>query len=159
MISIETLLRKPFGRLCEKANIDLENPAIKLLRQIFIFLLFTFSCVLFRAQSVAEVGVAFRQMFTAWGIGKEYTEAAMNALGMDTEQILQLAVFITGMAVVYIFTRDEKPSDALPIYKSIAKAENSINASIFVYGIFAVVLCWFALLANSGVSGFQYFQF
>lgn len=70
-------------------------------------------------------------------------------------QILQLAVFITGMISVYKFTQEEKPSGTLPLNK----AEYSINASIYVYGIFAVALCWLALLANSGVSGFQYFQF
>lgn len=155
MVSVETLLSKPFGRLCEKAKIDLDNPAIKLLRQIIIFLMFTFSCVLFRAQSITEVGVAYRQMFTAWGIGREYANASMTALGISTMQILQLAVFITGMISVYKFTQEEKPSGTLPLNK----AEYSINASIYVYGIFAVALCWLALLANSGVSGFQYFQF
>lgn len=155
MISAETLLRKPFGRLCEKVKIDLENPTVRLIRQIFIFLLFTFSCVLFRAQSIADAGIAFKQMFTAWEIGNEYTDAAMKALGMNTIQILQLFVFIIAMALIYKLPL-ESETENLPL---VQKRADAIGISIYVYGIIAVMLCWLAILSNSGVSGFQYFQF
>ncbi len=155
MISIETLLRRPFGRFCEKAKIDLENPAIRLLRQIIIFVLFTFSCVLFRAQNIREVGLAFRQMFTAWGIGEDYVNSAMMALGMNSLQILQLLVFIVAMSLLYKLPGQEK-EERLPLCGERVQA---LNISLVIYGIFAISLCWFALLANSDVSGFQYFQF
>ncbi len=155
MISIETLLRKPFGRFCEKAKIDLENPAIRLLRQIIIFVLFTFSCVLFRVQNIREVGLAFRQMFTAWGIGESYVNSTMTALGMNSLQILQLLVFIAAMSLLYKLPGEEK-EERLPLCGELVQA---VNISLVIYGIFAISLCWFALLANSDVSGFQYFQF
>lgn len=155
MICIETLLRKPFGRFCEKAKIDLDNPAIRLLRQIIIFVLFTFSCVLFRAQNIREVGLAFRQMFTAWGIGENYVNSTMTALGMNSLQILQLLVFIVAMSLLYKLPGQEK-EERLPLCGERVQA---LNISLVIYGIFAISLCWFALLANSDVSGFQYFQF
>lgn len=155
MISLETLLRKPFGKLCDNAKINLENPAIKLVRQIFIFVLFTFSCVLFRAQSIAEAGLAFRQMFTAWGVGESYVKSAMSAMGMTVLQLLQLCVFIIAMALVYNLPQECKKEE-LPLTQT---QSLTINIPLFVYGIFAVILCWFALLANSDVSGFAYFQF
>lgn len=150
MISVETLLKKPFKKLCEKAKIDLENPAIRLVRQIFIFGLFTFSCVLFRAQSIAEAGLAFRQMFTAWdGVQKTMTDLGMSAL-----QILQLSVFIVAMALIYKLPQNDK-SDTLPL----AKENTAINLGAFIYGATAILLCWLGLLAMGDSSAFQYFQF
>ena len=150
MISVETLLRKPFAMLCEKAKIDLKNPTVRLIRQIIMFLLFTFSSVLFRAQNVAEVGVAFRQMFTAWG-GIEKT---MSDLGMNALQIVQLALFFTAMAMVYNVPQDNKKT-ALPL----AGGSAAVNTGLFIYGTIAVLLCWFGLLAMGDSSAFQYFQF
>lgn len=153
MVSIETLLRKPFGELCEKVKIDLDNPTIKLIRQILIFLMFTFSCVLFRAQSITEVGVAFRQMFTAWGFGTEYVMQALNALGINTLQIIQLAVFIVAMVAIYHLPQEQQ--ETLPLGDNVT----AVKPMLFIYGIIAVGLCWFGLLSMGDASTFQYFQF
>lgn len=146
MISIETLLRKPL----KKVKIDLENPTVKLLRQIIMFLLFTLSSALFRAQSVAEVGLAFRQIFTAWdGVEKTFADLGMNGL-----QIIRLAIFIVAMALIYKLPQENK-KDALPL----ASESTAVNTGLFIYGIMAVMLCWLGLLAMGDSSAFQYFQF
>lgn len=147
MISVETLISKPFEELCRKARIDPENPAVRLVRQTFLFLLFTFSCVLFRAQSIAEAGIAFRQMFTAW----DTAAMTMDQLGMSTLQILQLAVFLAVMAAIYKLPQEDVPP--------LTGESRAVTVSIFIYGIFAVLLCWFAFLAMGDTSVFQYFQF
>lgn len=149
MISIETLLLKPLEKLCRKVNIHLENPSVRLVRQVLIFLLFTFSCVLFRAQSMAEAGIAFRQMFTAW----DTVALTMAHLGMSTLQIVQLAVFLVAMAALYRLTQEKET--ALPL----ADKGTAATMSVFIYGIFAIMLCWFAFAAMGDTSAFQYFQF
>lgn len=152
MIAIETLLRKPFAAFCERRKIDFENPAIRLIRQVFIFILFIFSCVLFRSQSIAEVGIAFCRIFTAWGS----IEGAMADLGMGGLEILQLAVFISAMALLYKLPqeRESRQGDTL-----LAKQNAAVHMSVFIYGILAVMLCWLGLLAMGDASVFQYFQF
>ncbi|MBO5480623.1 MAG: hypothetical protein J6A63_05515, partial [Clostridia bacterium] len=150
MVSAETLLRKPFAKLCERAKIDLENSSIKLIRQIIMLLLFTFSSVLFRSQNVAEVGLAFRQIFTAWG----GVEKAMSDLGMNGLQIIQLALFIVAMALLYKLSQENQKE---PL--SLSGERTAVNIGIFVYGIIAITLCWLGLLAMDDVSAFQYFQF
>ena len=149
MISIETLLLKPFEKFCKKANINLCNPAVQLVRQAVIFLMFTFSCVLFRAQSIAEAGIAFRQMFTAW----DTVGLTMVHLGMNALQIIQLAVFLVVMAAIYKLPKEKE--NALPL----ADKNMAVTISVFIYGIFAVMLCWFAFAAIGDTSVFQYFQF
>lgn len=154
MISLETLIRKLFSKLCEKAKIDPENPAIKLLRQSLIFLLFTLNGVLFRAQNLAEVGLAFRQMFTSW----DTLENTMSDLGINALQIIQLALFITAMVMVYKLPQAGNAGNEKPLTLSCA-ATAADNISVFIYGIIAVMLCWLGLIAMGDSSAFQYFQF
>ena len=134
------------------------NPTVRLLRQIAIFILFTFSCVLFRAQSLREVGIAFRQMFTAWDWGEGYFDSALSALGMNAIQILQLAVAIVTMSLLYRLTEERRESP-LGRLCPVARTEGKTNVGLFIYGIFAVVLFWLGLLSSGDVSGFEYFQF
>ena len=135
-----------------------ENPTVRLLRQIAIFILFTFSCVLFRAQSLREVGIAFRQMFTAWDWSEGYFDSALSALGMNAIQILQLTVAIVTMSLLYRFT-EERREPSLGLLCPVAYTEGKTNVGLFIYGIFSVVLFWLGLLSSGDVSGFEYFQF
>lgn len=149
MISIETLLKKPIGKWCAKRKIDLQRPEIKLVRQIFVFVLFTFSCVLFRAQNLTEIGLAFRQMFTAWG-GEGYFGEAMTALGMGMDDLFRLIAVLVTMGLLYRFTDGTQTQ--------LQGRDMQITAT-YVYGIVAVALFWLAFVADSDVSGFMYFQF
>lgn len=158
MISLETLLKKPFEKLCEKLKFDPENATFTLVRRVFVFLLFTCSCVLFRAQSIAEVGIAFDKLFTAWGAGEAYFSAAMDSLGMDAAGFFRLAIFLAGMALIYRLPQEEDKTEAVPsgvMEKRIAGTE----LATYVFTGFSVAFCWLALLSVSDASGFAYFQF
>lgn len=134
-----------------------EKPTAALFRRIVLFLLFTLSCVLFRAQSLGDAGVAFRQMFSDWGIGEAYLNAALSALGMSAGQILQLAVILAAMTLLYRLT-EERPGREGRLCAAV-RTDARENAALFVYGILAVALFWLALLSSGDVSGFEYFQF
>lgn len=150
MINIETLLKKPLGKLCKKANINTESPAVRLLMQIFMSTLFVFSAVLFRSQTVTEAGIAFERIFTA----ADTVEKTMADLGMNTLQLIQLVIFILSMALIYKLPRTEM-KDVLPL----AGEKTSYYSGIFIYGITAVALCWLGLFTIGESSAFQYFQF
>jgi len=153
MVSIETLLGKPFHALCRKINLNLEHPAVKLLRQSVIFILFTFSCVLFRSQNLSDIGIAFSKLFTEWGFGEEYFVQTAGMLGIDTVQIFRLALALGAMGKLYAFTEKPQPNRLL------SRTQSMQISAVYVYGIAAIALFWLALLANSDVSGFMYFQF
>lgn len=153
MVCIETLLKKPFGKLCERAKINSEDPTIRLFRQSLLIVSFTLCAVLFRAQNLFEVGIAFRQLFTAWGFGNPYVEQTMAALGMNTLQLIELVVFLVAMALIYRLPQENTQNRLL------LREQTAVNTSVFIYGIIAVGLCWLGLLAIGDVSAFQYFQF
>ncbi len=158
MVCIESLLRKPFGRFCEKHKIDLETANVRLLRQIFVFLLSVPCCILFRSQTLFEVGTAFSRLFTDWGFGEAYFSSALSSLGIDAIQLLQLTVAIVTMSLLYRLTeeRREQPQGRLC---AVVRTEGKTNVGLFIYGIFAVGLFWLGLLSSGDISGFEYFQF
>ena len=158
-VSAETLFAK-FGKMPRGESVGAssgEKPTTALFRRIALFLLFTLSCVLFRAQSLGDAGVAFRQMFSDWGIGEAYLNAALSALGMSAGQILQLAVILAAMTLLYRLT-EERPGREGRLCAAV-RTDARENAALFVYGILAVALFWLALLSSGDVSGFEYFQF
>lgn len=157
-VCLETLLRAPACRLCEKLGIDPHARSLRAARRAAVFILFVLCCVLFRAQSIAEVGIAFRQIFTAWGAGAEYVAQAFESLGMTSLQFIFLVLALSAMALVYHLPQGEaRPALLQPQAAAVRSA--GATSALFIYGVLAVAFCWLALLANSDVSGFAYFQF
>lgn len=157
-VCLENLLKRLASRLCEKLGIDVGSQTLRVVRQAAVFVMFVFTCVLFRAQSIGEIGLAYRQMFTGWGFSAEYFAQAFESLGMSPKTFILLIVSLSTMALIY-----QLPSKAnkttLPLNEQTVKADYSATMAIFAYGVMAIALCWMGLLACSDVSGFAYFQF
>lgn len=158
-VCTETLLRAPVRNLLQTLHIDPHGRPVKLFRQAAVFVLFVFCCVLFRAQSIAEIGIAFRQMFTDWGFGAEYFAQAFESLGMSSLQFILLVLVLLAMAFIYYLPKGKESVSPLPLDGTCVQIGSRSLSAVFVFGVLAVAFCWLALLANSDVSGFAYFQF
>ena len=158
-VCLETLLRKPVRRACEKLHIDLNNPTIRFLRQGVIIFLFTLCSVMFRSSDISQIGQAYVQMFTAWGGSAGYFSAAMESLGMSITDLLYLVVSFAGMAVICQLTLDKARQEPLPALHERAAAVDMSAYAMAAFGVLTIALCWVALLTNADVSGFAYFQF
>lgn len=163
IISIESLLHKPAIRLCELAKIDIEKPFFRLFRQLVCLLLFSIVIVLFRAQSLTDIGIGYRQMFIAWGFGKEYFASAMSALGVNTMQLLQIIViFVAGIFIYQLAGREysgEQACEACDLPAALIKKRQMTTVAIYIFGILAIASFWLALISTGDTSAFQYFQF
>lgn len=158
-VCIETLLRKPVRKVCQKFNIDLGNPTIRFLRQGVIILLFTLCSVMFRSSDITQIGQAYAQMFTSWGIGADYIASTMESLNMSLTDFLQLALSFVGMLVISRLT-EERAGQRPQL--SLNKCGTSVGMSAYaalVFGVLTIALCWLALLTNADLNGFAYFQF
>ena len=158
-VCLETLLRKPVRRACEKLHIDLNNPTIRFLRQGVIIFLFTLCSVMFRSSDISQIGQAYVQMFTALGGSAGYISAAMESLGMSITDLLYLVVSFAGMAVICQLTLDKARQEPLPALHERAAAVDMSAYAMAAFGVLTIALCWVALLTNADVSGFAYFQF
>lgn len=188
MVSIESLLTKPIRKFCERKNINLDNAIIVSIRRVILFVLFSLSCILFRAQSLSEAFIAFSRLFTAWN-GK--LSAVPNELGLTVVKMLELVIFIVVTCVLHRLTDEPKENEkqekllinscqqysVLPTNYSVSgvndvcklplskgrhaqkNAKNTLEITTVVFGIFAIALCWIGLLAMGDSSSFAYFQF
>ncbi len=149
-VCAEALLAAPLERLGQRLKIDADNVVLKVVKRVFVFVMFVFSCVLFRSQNIADVGIAFRQMFTAWDAAGN----VLDDLGMSWLQLIQLVAFIAAMIMIYRLPQT-KNGNSLPL----ARSAVAVDTAVFAYGILAVALCWLGLLSMGDMSAFQYFQF
>ncbi|MGN0813789.1 MAG: MBOAT family O-acyltransferase [Candidatus Coproplasma sp.] len=157
-VCMENLLKKPALRACGKLGIDPQSQSLRLLRQVAVFIMFVFTCVLFRAQNIQQIGIAYRQMFTGWGLSAAYFAQAFESLGLTPDLFILLVLCLSAMVLIYYLPSEESKT-ALPLNGEGAKSDYGATMAVFVYGAIAVALCWLGLLANSDVSGFAYFQF
>ena len=129
-----------------------DTPLGKLFRRGYMFLLSIVSALLFRAESLGQLGVIFSLLFTRTGFGTAYFQAAFDALGLTALTLAQLALCIVAMAKLYDWGQYDLP----PARTAHASARRISSA---VYFVLIIALCWLALLATQDASIFAYFQF
>lgn len=123
-----------------------------LLRRGLCFLIFVPAALLFRAESVAQLGVIFTRLFTQIGFGEAYLRDAFSLLELDAEGLVQLVLSITSMARLYQWSVPDLPAPR--------DAGQSVRRlSTVVYFVLIIALSWVSLLATESVAGFAYFQF
>ena len=146
--------------LCVESAFDLpkrfgpewDNPLGKLVRRCGVFILYTFSALLFRADDLGQFGLILTRLVTQAGFGTAYLEAAFQTLGLNALTLLQLILSIVAMAKLGTWGDYDLPS---------ARTEHGSarRISAAVYFTLIIALCWLALLASQDAAIFAYFQF
>ncbi|MBO4989259.1 MAG: MBOAT family protein [Clostridia bacterium] len=111
-------------------------------RRVLMFFIFVPAGIIFRAESVAQIGQAFFQIF--YGT-ENYLVDTLAFVGLDFFGLARFFVSLICMELFCDFVDDRKS------FKQ--------KSSIYAYTIIAVMLCWIALLSTGDISAFQYFQF
>ena len=129
-----------------------DTPLGRLSRRSVTFLIFVPAALLFRADSVAQLGVIFSRLFTRIGFGEAYIRAAFEVLGLDAMLFVQLVLSIVAMARIYDWGLYDLPG---------AKSEHGSAGRLVSAGymVLIIALSWLALLATQDAAGFAYFQF
>ena len=101
---------------------------------------------------MGQLGVIFQRLFTGWGFGGVYLQAALDQLGLSVLSLVQLVLCIAAMAKLYDWGRYDLPA---------AKTESQSAARLCscVYLAAVIGLCWLALLQSQDAAIFAYFQF
>ena len=155
ILTIENLCKKSFNRFCEKQKIDLGNKIVVFIRRVFVFLLVVFGAFIFRSQSVEQFFEVLQKFFT--GFGEGFFDKAFNNLGIGLMEIIQIICSVVCMCLIPRLWDENKEKMSLNSLQS--KSVYMQRLSACVYLVMAVLLCWLALIANSDVSIFAYFQF
>lgn len=111
------------------------------------FLLVTVIWILFRSQSITEIGIAFTRIFTSFISGKGY----------DFFNNTFLVIF-TSFSILLLFNAKKIPKLNDVSYEN-NTGKIATNALIYITLIFLIGFTWIYLLETKGESGFIYFQF
>lgn len=156
IICLETLLKQPCIKLLKKMRINLQSETLLYIRRGIMLCLFSLSSVLFRAQSIVEIGLAFENLFTAVGFGEAYWTATFEQLGMNAEGVVYLILCFAVMLFLPGLTEERGEKSCALMGEGIVSDKNT---AMFFFGICTIGFCWLAILSKTDVSGFQYFQF
>ncbi len=147
-VCLESVILKPMENAATKRGIDLKNPLVVLFRRCYMFLIFLPAALLFRAESLADLGVIASRLFTTgFSIEGAMQTAQINGFGLVT-----LALILVTMKRLHSWGQH----DVLP---ALTKQENRNRAVSAALLIAAIALSWLALLATKDFAGFAYFQF
>ncbi len=151
---IESILKKPVRKFCEKRNINLNILPIVILRRCVVFLIAIFSTFFFRATSIAHIGTIFAQIFTTFGFSFEYFNASFSSLNLDLLSAIVIVLCLLVMCKLYDFGYDRS-------FVEIGHDNRTLfyRTSIIVIFVIAIAIGWFILISIEGASEFVYFQF
>ncbi|MBQ9748780.1 MAG: MBOAT family protein [Clostridia bacterium] len=142
---VGALTKKWRMRLYTALHINTESRGFAIGQRIGTFILVCFSWILFRANSIADVGILLTKLFSPWGS----LAVTLESLGFTL-----VTTLVTVLSIVLLSMIDRIGADA-------AIAETGTRSRQYTAGIIALVVCvaWCLLLSVGGASAFIYFQF
>lgn len=158
-VILESILYKPGRKLCERFKIDVKSKGVVYLRRMLMLPIFVCAGLIFRSQSLEDIGLLFSKLFTGIGFGEEYLLATIQHLGVGTTEIVIIILCLIGMQCMPDFAEYEPTQKQSLLLENKQKTIYAQKVSVYIYTILAIAYFWFALLANSDVSSFAYFQF
>ena len=144
---VENLLNIP-----NRFGPEWDTPLGRLLRRSGTFMLYIVSALIFRSESLGQLGVVCYRVVTQIGFSTAYFQQAFTDLGLTSLSLAQLVLCIVAMAKLSTWGQYD-----LPAAKTAYGYARRLCAG--VYGVVLIALCWLALLATQDSAIFAYFQF
>ena len=142
---VGAITKKPREKLYAKLHIKTDSMLFALWQRFWTFVLVCISWILFRANSISDVGVLLERLASPWG------SLADTLIALDLNLV---AILITVLSIVILSILDRIGAD-----ESIA--ETGTLSRQYTAGLTALVVAvaWCLLLSVGGASAFIYFQF
>ncbi len=142
---IGAITKKPRMKLYSLLHIRTDGAFFALWQRICTFVLVCFSWILFRANSISDVGVLLSKLLSPWGS----LAGTLQTLGLTLA-----AVLVTVLSVLLLSMLDR-------IGANDAISERGTLSRQYTAGLVALIVAvaWCLLLSVGGASAFIYFQF
>ncbi len=142
---IEELIKNPRAKMLEKLGINETNKGLSIFETVITFLIVCFSWIIFRANSLGDLAILMKKLFTSWG-GFSNTLESMN--------LTLSAIIFTVLSILVMIILDRLICNKDTIYPTTVMRK--VNVS---YLVWIVAIAWMLLLSVGGASTFIYFQF
>jgi D-alanyl-lipoteichoic acid acyltransferase DltB (MBOAT superfamily) len=148
---IGSLTIKPRNALLSKMRLSPDSGVVKLVRRGVTFILVCLAWVCFRANSVPDMLMIFREIFT--GFGGVDVFKSLESLDMNL-----VAVLTTVFSVYVMSALDKHMSGMAGCYR---KGVSGVaeRSAWYITVCWCICIAWMILLAAGEVSSFIYFQF
>lgn len=157
LINAESLLRKPFNKLCERLKLDRNGTLFTLCRRILMWITLAPASLIFRSASVAQLGEVYTVLFTGFG---NYFGGAFASLGITPLSVFLIAAVICCMCMLWYFAEYEPNADTPKLlFAAAERTEYAQRSSVYFYVIVVIAVFWLSLMASQDLSAFLYFQF
>lgn len=145
-----------FGRITEKGrekfwtklHVNMESPLYAFWQRAVVFVLCNFALIFFRANSVADLGILLRNLFTNWQFA-----STLDLLSIDEIGVVIAAISILVMAFV-----DRLLVQGWPM-RRLAGGGTLLKTEVAAFLLMSITVAWLLLLAGDGAAAFIYFQF
>ena len=129
-----------------------DRPLGVLARRCYMFLLSMLSALMFRSESLTQLGFVLKRLMTQWDVGADYIRHTVDTLGLTCWSASQLVLCIVAMARLYDWGQYDLPSA-----RTAVGSMRKISTAVFF--LMTIALCWLALLSTQDAAIFAYFQF
>ena len=148
---VGNLTAKPRQRLLNKIGISETNFAVVWTRRIITFLLVSFAWMIFRANSLSDLGSLIATLFGGWS--SVSISESLKALELSLINILTiiLSLVVLKQLDLQINTKPNLDNSALLL--------NPARSAVYVTVTWTITLAWIILLMSGEQSAFIYFQF
>lgn len=131
-------------------KVDTNGLLLSILRMIMTFVLVCFTWIAFRANSISDMALAYRLLFTGWNFSSAYFINVGNVLDFGWKTVLIIVSAIVILNVVdYIKVQ----------YDSSKTGWYIARKAIYIFSIWCVIFCFIYLSISGNSSNFIYFQF
>ncbi len=138
-------------RIYTKMHIDMKSSWFGFLQQCFTFVLVCFAWIFFRANSISDLGIIMKKLFTDWG-GLAYARDTFSAMGLGVTMAIALAV------AVWILTRFDR-RQLSDMCRVDCDGESLPAAYGYAQVAWLVIVAALIIASGNGESTFIYFQF
>ncbi|MBQ8419970.1 MAG: hypothetical protein IJY37_06440 [Clostridia bacterium] len=142
---VGAITKKPREKLYAKLHIKTDSLLFTLWQRFWTFVLVCISWILFRANSISDVGVLISKLVSPWG------SLADTLVTLDLNLV---AILVTVLSIVILSILDR-------IGANESIAETGTLSRQYTAGLTALIVAvaWCLLLSVGGASAFIYFQF
>jgi len=143
---IGTLTYKKRGALLSKIGLGEESTLVSAVRRVITFILVCIGWIFFRANSISDALLLFKNLFTSHASLGE----AVGYLGLSAVNIM---LIISAFLVLLIL-------DNLITYEGDGDSSDTVvRGGAFVYLIWVILIVWLLLFSKDMISTFIYFAF
>ena len=132
--------------LYEKMGIKKDSRIFAAMQRFCTFFLVCFAWIFFRANSISDVGVIFRKLFSssAYSFADTVSNMKLTATGV--------LCMLLSIAALILF-------DRLMSVQTLEAESGTIKKTTLLYTVWGVIVAWALILSVGGASTFIYFQF